>query len=108
MSDCQQCSQCCRKLAIEIGCHDIVREPQLAKVVKLFRGVGDGPCGFDDETNETLHDDPCHSLIIGKACPMLGPDNRCTIYPTRPNVCVGFKAGGAQCRKLRERLTTKD
>lgn len=99
MSDCQQCGNCCRRLIIEIGCHDIVREPRLAAVARPFRDTG-GPCGFDDD-GEALHDDLCHSLTRVGGCPMLGADNRCTIYPTRPNVCVGFQAGGAQCRMVR-------
>jgi Fe-S-cluster containining protein len=66
----------------------------------LFRNVGDGPCGFDDD-GETIHDQPCHMLTAVRPCPMLGPDNLCTIYQTRPNVCVGFKPGGQQCRELR-------
>lgn len=100
--DCQRCGLCCRKLIIEIGCHDIVREPRLAVVSRLFRDAGDGPCGFDDDEGETVHDQPCHMLTCGKTCPMLGVDNLCAIYPTRPNVCVGFKPGGKQCLELRE------
>jgi Fe-S-cluster containining protein len=101
MSDCLNCGLCCRKLIIDIGCHDIVCEPRLSEVATLYREVGDGLCGFDAE-NEPLHDQPCHLLACGKPCPMLGPDNRCTIYTTRPNACVGFKAGGAKCLELRE------
>ena len=105
MIDCRRCGLCCRKLIVEIGCHDIVREPRLAAVARPFRDTR-GPCGFisgGDADGQTIHDGPCHSLTIGKQCPMLNDDNLCTIYPTRPNTCVGFPAGGMQCRELRRR-----
>jgi Fe-S-cluster containining protein len=103
MSDCLKCSQCCRKLVIEIGCHDLIREPRLAAVSKQFR-TAEGPCGFTvggEDDGETLHEGVCHLLTAGKPCPMLGPNNLCTIYPTRPNCCVGFPAGGTQCLEIR-------
>jgi Fe-S-cluster containining protein len=106
MSTCQCCGLCCRKLIIEIGCHDVVREPRLAEVSQRLLGTGDGPCEFNDEC-EASHSYPCRTLAIGEACPMLGTDNRCTIYPTRPNVCVVFPAGGKQCRELREAYLQK-
>jgi Fe-S-cluster containining protein len=112
---CQQCGLCCRKLIIEIGCLDVLREPRLASVARPIRPLADEglkqpyrhsePCGFDDDDEgdcEPAHEYPCHMLTIGKRCPMLGDDNKCTIYPTRPNVCVGFRPGGKQCRELRE------
>jgi len=101
--DCQKCGLCCRKLILKIGCHDIVREPRLAAVAKPFRDT-EGPCGsivggaYD---GLPIHEYPCHLLTTVDGCPMLGPDNLCTIYPTRPNVCVGFPVGGTQCRALR-------
>lgn len=101
--ECKRCGLCCRSLIIEIGCHDIVREPKLAAVAQPFRGV-EGPCGFTaggDDDGETMHDNPCHMLSAAGPCPMLGDDSLCTIYPTRPNCCVGFPAGGTQCRELR-------
>jgi Fe-S-cluster containining protein len=105
MANCLKCGRCCRHLIVEIGCHDIVREPKLAAVAKPFRGVG-GPCGFvgDGEgCGETIHDQPCHLLTADKPCPMLGEDGLCTIYSTRPNTCVGFPAGGQRCLELRSR-----
>ena len=104
MSECQKCGACCHKLIIEIGCHDIVREPRLAAVARPFREV-EGPCGFvagGEDDGETIHDQPCHLLTAGQRCPMLGDDNLCAIYLTRPNVCVGFPAGGTQCQATRE------
>jgi Fe-S-cluster containining protein len=35
------------------------------------------------------------------ACPFLGDDQKCGIYPTRPNSCVAFAAGSAKCQELR-------
>lgn len=79
---CRKCGQCCRVLIIEINCQDIVNEPKLAEIAIPFRDVV-GPCGFDEE-GEAVHYDPCHLLAAVKPCPMLGEDNRCTIYSTRP------------------------
>jgi Fe-S-cluster containining protein len=101
--ECQRCGLCCRKLIIEIGCHDIVREPRLASVARPFLDV-QGPCGFTaggDNDGEAVHDGPCNALATGGTCPMLSAAGLCSIYPTRPNTCVGFPAGGQQCLDLR-------
>ena len=39
-----------------------------------------------------------------RPCPFLGGDNRCTIYPTRPNVCVAMQAGDEQCQAARAEM----
>ena len=109
-TECQKCGLCCRKLIIEIGCHDIVREPKLIPVTKQFK-TADGPCGFitgGEDDGCANHDGTCHMLTCCGPCPLLSDNNLCTIYPTRPNVCVGFSAGGTQCRELRgEHLTLR-
>lgn len=43
----------------------------------------------------------CDQCGANMPCKMLGSDNRCTVYPTRPNVCVGFRAGDEQCQGAR-------
>jgi Fe-S-cluster containining protein len=82
--DCKQCGGCCRKMIIEIEHLDIVREPRLQKCADVF----------------------ADHYILPSPCPFLtwtlGGKKRCSIYPTRPNVCVAFEAGGEQCLEFRE------
>jgi len=45
---------------------------------------------------EELRDDMKIVLLAcgkDKPCMFLAEDNRCSIYPTRPNACVGMEAG---------------
>ena len=55
-----------------------------------------GPAGWDDPFL------PGACLMAGKTlqCPFLS-SNACTIYPTRPNECVGFMAGSPKCQDTR-------
>jgi hypothetical protein len=104
---CLNCGCCCRLLIIEIGCHDLIREPRLAATSRAFRGTV-GPCGFEaggDDDGEAIHDASCHMLLT--PCAMLDDENRCTIYPTRPNVCVGFPVGGRQCLEFQNNRTAR-
>ena len=41
-------------------------------------------------------------------CDKLGPDNRCTIYDQRPEVCRRFKPGSHNCRDAVEYMKTKE
>jgi Fe-S-cluster containining protein len=95
--ECDQCGACCRHLIIEITHLDVVREPKLRPPVTLL-------CAKPGEHIDW--DDSVYRLAVGSAggrsgCPMLGADNRCTIYPTRPGVCVGMEAGSEQCQDSR-------
>ena len=38
----------------------------------------------------------------GTPCKFLDDENRCDIYPTRPNVCVAMAAGDEQCQQARK------
>jgi Fe-S-cluster containining protein len=42
-------------------------------------------------------------LAANSPCSFLGNNGLCTIYPTRPNVCVGFEPGDEQCQQARDR-----
>jgi Fe-S-cluster containining protein len=81
---------------IEIQEIDVVREPSLLPVVQLLDGHG--RITFDDPWERT------YMLACGaiQPCPKLGPDNLCTIYPSRPNACVAMEAGDEQCQMARE------
>lgn len=94
--ECDGCGLCCRKLIIEIQHIDVVREPRLLDHARLCDGHG--RIVFNDPYKKQ------YMLACGeaKSCGFLTPENRCAIYPTRPNVCVGFDAGSPKCQGLRE------
>lgn len=76
--ECKRCGQCCRRLIIdEVIELDIVREPRIKEHVEEFR----------DEPGRYLLKTPCPFLV----------DNKCSIYPTRPNICVAFEMGSHDC-----------
>lgn len=85
---CHSCSAlCCRKLIIEIQPSDMAREPKLLPVATpLDTGEYRIACGSNHP------------------CQMLGSDNRCTIYNTRPDACRLFPVGGEHCMELREEV----
>lgn len=93
---CDSCGLCCRKLIIEIDHVDVVREPALLPIVKLLDGNGRITYESDWERQ--------YMLACGERmpCQMLGEDNLCKTYPTRPNCCVAFEAGSEECQELRE------
>ena len=93
---CDTCGACCRQLIVEVWEVDLLREPRLREAcITLFKTEGD-----DEEP-----DAPAALLACGSGhpCRMLGEDNRCAIYPTRPTCCVAFEAGSEQCQDARRR-----
>lgn len=89
---CDQCGLCCKKLLIEVDCLDVLREPKIAdRCVHLDGG----------KTHPLPILDTMWSLACVKPCPFLDEGNSCSIYPTRPGVCVSFQAGQAKCQELR-------
>jgi Fe-S-cluster containining protein len=106
---CDKCGACCRHLIIEIGPIDIAREPRFL-ALEPFRTDGFVPDFTEDEAEEYLLVGPLvpgfeagAMLACGPEfpCMMLGQDNLCTIYPTRPNCCVAMRAGSDQCQMAR-------
>jgi Fe-S-cluster containining protein len=102
---CDKCGACCRQFIVEIDWIDVLREPKLKEVSKPFK-VPPGMVLQDDD-GPIENPDPymagallCNAL---KPCQMLGEDNLCKIYPTRPNCCVGLEAGDRQCQEARQR-----
>ena len=93
--ECDQCGACCRQLIIEIQHLDVVREPRLLDHAKLCDGHG--KITYEDDWEKI------YMLACGEThpCSFLGADNRCAIYPTRPNCCVGMQAGDEQCQDAR-------
>ena len=91
---CLQCGACCRTLIIEVDDLDALREPRIAECCPPLKGLDeedpDGEMGF--------------MLACGafQPCPFMESGRYCSIYPTRPNACVGFPPGEAQCNEARE------
>ncbi|ODU02548.1 MAG: hypothetical protein ABS79_00290 [Planctomycetes bacterium SCN 63-9] len=97
MAECDRCGLCCRQLIIEIAHVDVVREPRLLPPATRLLD-GNGAISYESDWDKE------YGLACGSShpCPMLAEDGLCSIYPTRPNVCVSFEAGSAQCEELRE------
>jgi uncharacterized protein len=93
--ECDKCGACCKGFVIEITATDILREPKLKDVAASFMGNNDD---IWDIRDKYLLATPY------KPCPMLDVNNLCTIYNTRPNVCVHFKAGHNKCQDVRLQL----
>ncbi len=109
---CDHCGECCRQLIIEIDELDVAREPRLAEVAEPFKPPTGCEIVFDDEDEQEEYErvGPLapgfeHGALLAcgatKPCSLLGPDNLCTIYPTRPNCCVACPAGGNLCQQAR-------
>ncbi len=95
--ECDLCGACCRgTLIVEAYSLDALREPRI---------LGADVTGRRPTLDELADDDGrCILLAANQACRFLSPDGRCTIYPTRPNNCVGMEAGDEQCQQARSRL----
>ena len=91
-SPCDGCGLCCRHLIVEAYAIDVVREPRIEMECPLPR--------------RNVHLPVLEACWIltgpGGACPFLTKEQRCGIYPTRPNSCVSFMVGGHKCQELRK------
>lgn len=100
--ECDQCGACCKgTLIVEADWLDLEREPK----------IKDSDPNYRNRTVEEARDrlaDGMRVIVMAcgtdHPCSMLDEVNRCTIYPTRPNNCVGMEAGDDQCQDARERL----
>lgn len=92
--ECDDCGACCRSMIIEIYHVDVVREPRLLDVAEPMRIGVDGQIPDDPWEREYL-------LAAGGGSPCPFHVGLCEIYPTRPNCCVAFEAGGWQCQLAR-------
>ena len=85
-------------LIVEAEDIDLMREPQLRYADR------DLVANYNvEEALDALQKDVGRCLIIacGTPCRFL-EDNRCSIYPTRPNDCVAMHAGDEQCQSSRQ------
>ena len=93
--ECDRCGASCRgTLIVEAYYLDALRDPRI-----LDADVTGRKPTLDDLDDEC----PCVLLAAGLPCRFLSAEGRCTIYPTRPNTCVGFEAGDEQCQDARRR-----
>lgn len=97
---CDQCGACCRgHLIVEADIIDLLREPRLIEADPYYSRLS------PEEALKVL-EEPGRGLTIAcgteHSCQFLGADNRCTIYPTRPNDCVAMQAGDEQCQGARQ------
>ena len=95
--ECDKCGVCCQGgLIVEAEWVDVVREPRLREADRHYRDHS------ITEVLELLRDEMrVVTLACGHVCPFLGKDKSCSIYPTRPNDCVGMEAGDEQCQQAR-------
>lgn len=87
--DCTRCAHCCKSLEVELTSADIDR---LATHLNLPREEfiaryllpASGPIERDDEGLPREH------RFNAIPCPLLGADDRCSVYSARPRVCRVF------------------
>jgi Fe-S-cluster containining protein len=89
--DCLECGACCRDNRVELEDQDIAR----------FEGAG----RLDlTRAPYAKRDDGKIILVLrkDKRCKHLADDNKCGIYPIRPDACSTFPAGSECCLSSRE------
>lgn len=87
--DCDQCGAFCKgTLIVEADWYDLEREPKIEDADPNYRDK------TLDEARDQLSDGMRVILMAcgtDRPCPMLGEDNRCDIYPTRPTVVSAWR-----------------
>jgi Fe-S-cluster containining protein len=92
--ECDGCGACCRTFPIFAADADANRERRIAAEGRSL------PSHLATERwRFQLFPLPFHDT-----CCFLDAGSRCTIYPTRPDVCREFAAGGEQCQAARSRI----
>jgi Fe-S-cluster containining protein len=89
--DCLECGACCKDNRVELEEEDLVR----------FEGGGRAELA---RAPYARRDDGRLVLVLrkDKGCKHLGGDNRCGIYPIRPNACRTFPPASECCLSARE------
>ncbi len=88
---CDGCGACCRTKLVDVYEVDFLREPKLGSRMLPVKDGFDGEVGF-------------LNCLAEAGCPFLDGENHCSIYSTRPSVCVMFPAGGEDCQEARKSL----
>ncbi|MFN4896722.1 MAG: YkgJ family cysteine cluster protein [Pseudomonadota bacterium] len=92
--DCDCCGACCKTFPVLVSIGDAQREPRIKDEARRLPDWQ-----RSDEWEYQLHPLPFLS-----ACPFLGANNHCAVYPTRPDPCRRFSAGSAECLAARARV----
>ena len=98
--ECDQCGACCNgSLIVEADELDLMREPRLLEAEPSLKGysVPQVLAKYENETEFAI----LIACSTNRPCPFLA-DKKCSIYPTRPNVCVAMQAGDEQCQDARK------
>ena len=94
---CDRCGACCKgHLIVEADDVDVLREPRLIDADRYHAGKG-----LSQVVREIREELKAVIPACGASCAFLTEDNHCSIYPTRPNCCVGLEAGDEQCQEAR-------
>jgi Fe-S-cluster containining protein len=96
--ECDHCGACCRQLLVEAYWIDVAREPRLIEADRHAASKS-----VDAVLDELEEEYRCLLISGSRPCPFLDQENKCGIYPTRPNACVAMEAGDAQCQASRKR-----
>lgn len=89
---CDGCGACCRTFPVFASREDSRREPRIVREgVKLKPWL-----------ESEVWDYQLYPLPFLCACPFLDSEQRCTIYPSRPDVCREFEPGSEQCQQARK------
>lgn len=91
---CDGCGACCRTFPVFASVADAIREPRISGETRAL-----AEHLATSERTFQLFPLPFH-----ESCCFLDGAARCTIYPTRPDVCRMFPAGGDQCQEARARI----
>jgi uncharacterized protein len=89
--ECDGCGACCCTFPIFVSEADAVGEPRIRKEGRRLALWLATP-----QWSYQLFPLPFH-----ETCCFLDGDKRCTIYPSRPDVCRQFEAGSDQCQEAR-------
>ena len=88
-STCDNCGLCCEHLLVMPNAIDVLREPR----IEIERPLG--------KVSLSVLEASWLLAGPGRPCPFLTLQKQCSIYPTRPNVCVTFMPGSLKCQELR-------
>jgi Fe-S-cluster containining protein len=89
--ECDGCGACCGYYMIFASRRDAEREPRIEAECQRL-----APWLETDRWTFRLNPLPFH-----ESCCFLDTDRRCTVYPTRPDVCREFAAGDEPCQRAR-------
>ena len=98
--ECDQCGACCNgSLIVETDEIDLMRESRLIEAEPSLKGYS------VPQVLEKYENEIGFAILLAcssnRPCPFLAA-KRCSIYPTRPNVCVAMQAGDEQCQEARK------